>query len=186
MPQIANDFAPLVRKLSYSSFAHHTITQKINHYSFFFWFTGPSRDRVPPRESDINGTESRGSSSPSPSSSPGSHYHQPLKLTSQQQSSARSPDSDDQQQQQHQGPPLQSLKTEVEDGSHRQDEGSKCSEANGAGANSSRCISSIFAAHGKLKRLLGTLVQFAMDISPDTGDTVRTLVLGLLVSYRLR
>uniref|UniRef100_A0A0C9RBR9 Cbfa2t3 protein n=1 Tax=Fopius arisanus TaxID=64838 RepID=A0A0C9RBR9_9HYME len=43
-----------------------------------------------------------------------------------------------------------------------------------------RCISSVFAGHAKLKRLLGTLVQFANNISADTGDTVRSLVLGLL------
>ncbi|XP_046611928.1 protein CBFA2T3 [Neodiprion virginianus] len=34
--------------------------------------------------------------------------------------------------------------------------------------------------HAKLKRLLGTLVQFASDISPETGDTVRSLVLSVL------
>ncbi|XP_076672131.1 CBFA2/RUNX1 partner transcriptional co-repressor nervy isoform X2 [Andrena cerasifolii] len=43
-----------------------------------------------------------------------------------------------------------------------------------------RCIAGVFAGHGMFKRLLGTLVQFATDISPDTGDTVRTLVLALL------
>lgn len=45
-----------------------------------------------------------------------------------------------------------------------------------------RCIAGVFAGHGMFKRLLGTLVQFATDISPDTGDTVRTLVLALLVN----
>ncbi|XP_066594301.1 protein CBFA2T3 [Prorops nasuta] len=44
----------------------------------------------------------------------------------------------------------------------------------------SKCIPSVLAGHGKLKRLLGTLVQFASDISQDTGDTVRALVLALL------
>ncbi|XP_020284027.1 protein CBFA2T3 isoform X2 [Pseudomyrmex gracilis] len=81
--------------------------------------------------------------------------------------------------------PSQSLKPELEDGSAnagscRTDE--QCDgatpTANGSGA--SRCVSGIFAGHGKLKRLLGTLVQFATDISADTGDTVRTLVLTLL------
>ncbi|XP_044008249.1 protein CBFA2T1 isoform X2 [Aphidius gifuensis] len=43
-----------------------------------------------------------------------------------------------------------------------------------------RCIASVFSGHAKLKRLLGTLVQFANNISTETGDTVRTLVLGLL------
>ncbi|XP_014603871.1 PREDICTED: protein CBFA2T2 [Polistes canadensis] len=47
-------------------------------------------------------------------------------------------------------------------------------------SNGVRCITGFFAGHGKLKRLLGTLVQFATDISADTGDTVRTLVLALL------
>lgn len=45
-----------------------------------------------------------------------------------------------------------------------------------------RCITSVFSGHAKLKRLLGTLVQFANNISTETGDTVRTLVLSLLVS----
>ncbi|KAL0102946.1 hypothetical protein PUN28_018329 [Cardiocondyla obscurior] len=49
-----------------------------------------------------------------------------------------------------------------------------------ANGTASRCVSGIFAGHSKLKRLLGTLVQFATDISADTGDTVRTLVLALL------
>ncbi|XP_063975124.1 protein CBFA2T1 isoform X2 [Diachasmimorpha longicaudata] len=43
-----------------------------------------------------------------------------------------------------------------------------------------RCISSVFAGHAKLKRLLGTLVQFANNISTETGDTVRCFVFGLL------
>lgn len=47
----------------------------------------------------------------------------------------------------------------------------------------SNCVSSIAAGHAKLKRLLGTLVQFATDISPDTGDTVRSLVMALLVHF---
>lgn len=34
----------------------------------------------------------------------------------------------------------------------------------------------------KLKRFLGTLVQFGQDIGPDIGDRVRTLVLSLVVS----
>lgn len=46
-----------------------------------------------------------------------------------------------------------------------------------------RCIASVFSGHAKLKRLLGTLVQFANNISTETGDTVRTLVLGLLVRF---
>lgn len=54
-------------------------------------------------------------------------------------------------------------------------------EGNGS-SNGSKSISAIFSGHGKLRRLLGTLVHFAMDISPDTGDTVRSLVLGLLVN----
>ncbi|XP_076239004.1 CBFA2/RUNX1 partner transcriptional co-repressor nervy [Calliopsis andreniformis] len=48
------------------------------------------------------------------------------------------------------------------------------------GTTGTRCIAGVFAGHGMFKRLLGTLVQFATDISPDTGDTVRTLVLALL------
>ncbi|XP_051170223.1 protein CBFA2T2 isoform X2 [Leptopilina boulardi] len=47
-------------------------------------------------------------------------------------------------------------------------------------SNASKSISTIFSGHSKLRRLLGTLVHFAMDISPDTGDTVRSLVIGLL------
>lgn len=50
------------------------------------------------------------------------------------------------------------------------------------GTTGTRCIAGVFAGHGMFKRLLGTLVQFATDISPDTGDTVRTLVLALLVN----
>lgn len=34
----------------------------------------------------------------------------------------------------------------------------------------------------KVKRFLGTLVQFGSDISPDIGDRVRSLVLNLVVS----
>ena len=37
----------------------------------------------------------------------------------------------------------------------------------------------------KLKRFLSTVQQFADDISTDIGDTVRTLVLGLVVSNNL-
>ncbi|XP_011144731.2 protein CBFA2T3 [Harpegnathos saltator] len=81
--------------------------------------------------------------------------------------------------------PSQSLKPELEEGpganvgpnACRPDEQSDgVALANGT----ARCVSSIFAGHSKLKRLLGTLVQFATDISTDTGDTVRTLVLALL------
>jgi len=79
--------------------------------------------------------------------------------------------------------PSQSLKPDLEEAanaaSHKTDEGDSAVLANGT---ASRCVSGIFAGHGKLKRLLGTLVQFATDISADTGDTVRTLVLALLVS----
>lgn len=45
-----------------------------------------------------------------------------------------------------------------------------------------RCIASVFAGHGELKSVLGTVVKFATGISPDTGDTVLTLVLALLVN----
>lgn len=83
--------------------------------------------------------------------------------------------------------PSQSLKPELEEGSGTGNAASRTDEqsdgaalANGTGG-ASRCVSGIFAGHGKLKRLLGTLVQFATDISTDTGDTVRTLVLALLV-----
>lgn len=37
----------------------------------------------------------------------------------------------------------------------------------------------------KLKRFLTTLQQFGSDISPEIGERVRTLVLGLVVSSRL-
>ncbi|XP_017893612.1 protein CBFA2T3-like isoform X2 [Ceratina calcarata] len=43
-----------------------------------------------------------------------------------------------------------------------------------------RCIAGVFAGHGELKSVLGTVVKFATGISPDTGDTVLTLVLALL------
>lgn len=88
--------------------------------------------------------------------------------------------------------PSQSLKPELEEsapgavnaGPRTTDEqGDGTALANGT-AGASRCVSGIFAGHGKLKRLLGTLVQFATDISADTGDTVRTLVLALLVGKR--
>lgn len=45
----------------------------------------------------------------------------------------------------------------------------------------SRCIAGVFAGHSELKSVLGTVVKFATGISPDTGDTVLTLVLALLV-----
>ena len=75
-----------------------------------------------------------------------------------------------------------SIKPENDDspGCRQQDEIQNNNEANGGGSGT-RCVSGIFAGHGKLKRLLGTLVQFATNISPETGDSVRTLVLGLLV-----
>ncbi|XP_034187689.2 CBFA2/RUNX1 partner transcriptional co-repressor nervy [Osmia lignaria lignaria] len=44
----------------------------------------------------------------------------------------------------------------------------------------SRCIAGVFAGHTELKSVLGTVVKFATGISPDTGDTVLTLVLALL------
>lgn len=47
-----------------------------------------------------------------------------------------------------------------------------------------RCIAGVFAGHGELKSVLGTVVKFATGISPDTGDTVLTLVLALLVNPR--
>ncbi|XP_023246944.1 protein CBFA2T3-like [Copidosoma floridanum] len=68
---------------------------------------------------------------------------------------------------------LCSLKTEAPDDGPSQQ---RQEEPNGT----ARCISGVFAAHGKLRRLLGTLVQFAMDMSPEVGDSVRSLVLGLL------
>lgn len=84
--------------------------------------------------------------------------------------------------------PSQSVKSELEEGSGVINAGARTDEqsdgaalANGTGSGAARCVSSIFAGHGKLKRLLGTLVQFATDISTDTGDTVRALVLALLV-----
>lgn len=86
--------------------------------------------------------------------------------------------------------PSQSVKSELEEGHGAANSGPRTDEqgdgvvlANGTGtsAGASRCVSSILAGHGKLKRLLGTLVQFATDISTDTGDTVRALVLALLV-----
>lgn len=84
--------------------------------------------------------------------------------------------------------PSQSVKSEVEEGSGAANPGARTDEqsdgtalTNGISSGASRCVSSIFAGHGKLKRLLGTLVQFATDISTDTGDTVRALVLALLV-----
>ncbi|KAG7213268.1 hypothetical protein KM043_002568 [Ampulex compressa] len=86
--------------------------------------------------------------------------------------------------------PSQSLKPEFEEaagsggGSGTSGAGRSDEQPDGAplsnGTGSARCIGGVFAGHGKLKRLLGTLVQFATDISPDTGDTVRTLVLALL------
>ncbi|XP_058789983.1 protein CBFA2T3 isoform X1 [Phymastichus coffea] len=138
-------------------------------------------DKIPPRE-DANGTESRGSSSPSPSSSPSSQYAQPTKsqtARANSSSSARSPESDDQ------GATLQIHKSESQTSEdvtgaatndHRLDEPK--SETNGT--SGARCISAIFTAHSKLRRLLGTLVQFATDISPDTGGSVKALVLNLL------
>lgn len=72
---------------------------------------------------------------------------------------------------------LQNLKTEVTDSQ----DSTPDNKTTDSGA--SRCIASIFAAHEKLKRFLGTLVQFTMGLGPETGDQVRHLVLELLVSY---
>lgn len=85
--------------------------------------------------------------------------------------------------------PSQSLKPELEEGPGANAGPNACrtdeqSDGVALANGTSRCVSSIFAGHGKLKRLLGTLVQFATDISTDTGDTVRTLVLALLVGER--
>lgn len=55
------------------------------------------------------------------------------------------------------------------------------SQSNNPSSTGLKSISSIFAGHTKLKRLLGTLVQFANNISNEVGDTVRTLIFGLLV-----
>ncbi|KAG5331069.1 MTG8R protein, partial [Acromyrmex charruanus] len=87
--------------------------------------------------------------------------------------------------------PSQSLKPELEEAAtgtanaglrttDEQSDGAVLVNGTGVSTGVSRCVSGIFAGHGKLKRLLGTLVQFATDISADTGDTVRTLVLALL------
>lgn len=90
--------------------------------------------------------------------------------------------------------PSHSLKPEFEDGIGSGGGGSAGPPANcrteeqndvpalSNGTTSTRCIAGVFAGHGMFKRLLGTLVQFATNISPDTGDTVRTLVLTLLVN----
>ncbi|XP_043269924.1 protein CBFA2T2 isoform X2 [Venturia canescens] len=51
---------------------------------------------------------------------------------------------------------------------------------NGPSTAANRSVAAIFAGHGKLKRLLGTLIQFASNISQDTGESVRALILGLL------
>lgn len=37
----------------------------------------------------------------------------------------------------------------------------------------------------KMRRFLTTIVQFGADVSAETGDRVRTLVLALVVSYFL-
>ncbi|XP_025602420.2 protein CBFA2T3 isoform X1 [Athalia rosae] len=57
------------------------------------------------------------------------------------------------------------------------EEASPGSNGNGIGTSGG---SASRVPHAKLKRLLGTLVQFASDISPETGDAVRSLVLSLL------
>ncbi|XP_076175334.1 CBFA2/RUNX1 partner transcriptional co-repressor nervy [Ptiloglossa arizonensis] len=92
--------------------------------------------------------------------------------------------------------PSHSLKPEFEDGIGSGGGGSAGPPANcrteeqndvpalSNGTTSTRCIAGVFAGHGMFKRLLGTLVQFATNISPDTGDTVRTLVLTLLNGSR--
>ncbi|KOC68984.1 Protein CBFA2T3 [Habropoda laboriosa] len=52
--------------------------------------------------------------------------------------------------------------------------------SNTSTTNGTRCIAGVFACHGELKSVLGTVVKFATGISPDTGDTVLTFVLALL------
>lgn len=83
--------------------------------------------------------------------------------------------------------PLSSLplKNDTDEGSFKLDETENTGEGNGVSNGGFKTISAIFSGHGKLKRLLGTLVQFAMDISLDTGDTVRSLVLGLMVNRNI-
>lgn len=123
---------------------------------------------------DTNGADSRNSIVLSPSTSPfngKSLQQQQTNPTSRATSSlsTRSADSDD-------GCTTRQSCGNDKFAGKSEDAEPKCDSAN-------RCIAGIFGAHGKLKRLLGTLVHFAMDISPDTGDTVRSLVLGLLVSW---
>ncbi|XP_011504387.1 PREDICTED: protein CBFA2T3-like [Ceratosolen solmsi marchali] len=126
---------------------------------------------------DPSGPDSRCSSSPSPSSSPGpqqqiriqhsqsqQQQQQPTRVAS-SSSSGRSGDSDDQ-------APLQSVKSEREATEER--------PRDKTGTGGGRRLAGILATHTRLKRLLGTLVHFAMDISSDTGEAVRALVLGLL------
>jgi hypothetical protein len=136
-----------------------------------------------------SGPDSRCSSSPSPSSSPGlqqqsraqqqqqqqQHQHQQQQQQQQQptraassSSSGRSGDSDDQ-------APLQPVKSEAPEERPRDK-----SSVSGGG----RRLAGILATHTRLRRLLGTLVHFAMDISTDTGEAVRALVIGLLVRSR--
>lgn len=88
--------------------------------------------------------------------------------------------------------PAHYLKPESEDGSVNggaggngscgraaQEEQNDAASSNAAG---NRCIAGVFAGHGEVKSVLGTVVKFATGISPDTGDTVLTLVLALLVN----
>ncbi|XP_016767200.1 protein CBFA2T2 isoform X2 [Apis mellifera] len=87
--------------------------------------------------------------------------------------------------------PAHYLKPESEDGSVNggaggngscgraaQEEQSDAASSNAVAGN--RCIAGVFAGHGEVKSVLGTVVKFATGISPDTGDTVLTLVLALL------
>lgn len=89
--------------------------------------------------------------------------------------------------------PAHYLKPESEDGSVNggaggngscgraaQEEQSDAASSNAVAGN--RCIAGVFAGHGEVKSVLGTVVKFATGISPDTGDTVLTLVLALLVN----
>jgi len=54
-----------------------------------------------------------------------------------------------------------------------------------AAANTAAALAAAAAACHKVRRFLATIIQFGRDIGPEAGDSVRTLVLNLLVSVAL-
>ncbi|KAJ8673352.1 hypothetical protein QAD02_004614 [Eretmocerus hayati] len=139
-------------------------------------------------QSQQHSRRSRSPFTPSPSSSPGSsntHNHQNRQKSQSQSTTSvpnRSPDhsKNDDRTIPHTGPPILKTEAGITDDGNLQISHEDGSSSTTTITTPTRCSSIIFAADESLKRLLGTTLQFAMKLSPDTGDTVKSLVIGLL------